>query len=436
MALLHYLLSHGSEYGITVCAVNFDHKMRGEESAADSAFAASYCRERGVPLDFYEWNDDVPKTETSARSWRLECYKKTVVPHILQDGSAWSGADAVATAHHLDDNAETVLFNLARGSGLSGLKGITDGDFIAADGRKCRLIRPLIGCSRAEIDEYVTANKIPFTDDKTNFSDCYTRNKLRLNVLPELERAVSGAAKAIYRFSRIAAEDEEFFRNMLTERDMVIEKSYGYKIPICHEKPLFKRAVLLVLNGLKLKDYTFERLENMYDLQFAAIGKKFEFSGCVALKEEDGISIFRPNFRETAVHESAEADFHDYVGFNRTDFCGVPLAVETDDPTCSNTFSNGEKILRFDLGKIPPTAKIRFMRAGDKFTKFGGGTKNLGSYFSDLKISARVRAGVPVIADGREILIVCGVEISEKVRTDDRTGSVAYIISQDYKNNK
>ena len=177
MALLHYLLSHAAENDIEVCAVNFDHMMRGESSARDSRFVAEYCRNNGVPLIFFRWTDGGAKTEAAAHFWRLNKYAEAVLPQTLGSGDKWEGADAVATAHHLNDNAETVLFNLARGSGLAGLTGISDEEYFKVAQKQFKIIRPLIACTRAEIEEYITKNNIPYVDDETNFTDDYTRNK-------------------------------------------------------------------------------------------------------------------------------------------------------------------------------------------------------------------------------------------------------------------
>lgn len=432
MALLHYLLVHGTEYKINVSAVNFDHKMRGESSARDSAFVAEYCNEHGVPLMFYEWNDEVAKkTESLAHFWRFKKYLEVVKPCTLPDGTQWRGADAVATAHHLNDNAETVLFNLARGSGLSGLTGITDNDLSVLAAKPCKFIRPLIACSREEIDKYIAENNIPYVDDETNFTDNYTRNRIRHNVLPELEKAVPGAEKAIYRFSRIAAEDEEYFKNLIKERELVKYTTLGCEIVHCVEKPVFKRAVLQALSSFKLKDYTSEHLERLYDLQFADKGKKFEFLGYIAFKEEGKIAICVDVLFDYVENGCL---FFEYYASEFTSYLKQPFYVEKEE------FFNGglaeliktSKTLKFDFDKIPQTAVIRFMREGDKFKKFGGGTKNLGDYFTDKKIPVRIRKSIPVIADGSEILIVGGVEISDKVKVDKSTKTVALCVAEDY----
>lgn len=434
MALLHYLLAHGAEYGISVSAVNFDHKMRVESSARDSAFVKEYCQEHGVPLIFYEWKDEIiQKTEALAHFWRLKKYLEAVKPCVLPDGREWKGADAVATAHHVNDNAETVLFNLARGSGLSGLTGITDSDLSASANKPCKLIRPFIACSREEIDAYITENAIPYVDDETNFTDDYTRNKIRHNVLPELEKAVPNAAKAIYRFSRIAAEDEEYFENLIKERRLIKHTSLGYEIARCFEKPVFKRALLQVFRGCGLKDYTSEHLDRLYELQFAEKGKKFEFLELTAFSEEGKIAICSDELLE---YSENGCPFKDFYRFEYSKHFGQSLFIELEKHFNNEWYDclQNPKTLKFDFDKIPETAVVRFMRAGDKFKKFGGGTKNLGDYFTDRKIPVRIRKNIPVVADGSQILIVCGVEISDDIKVGEGTKAVALCVAEDYVN--
>lgn len=425
MALLHYLLARGGEYGISVSAVNLDHKMREQTSALDSAFVAGYCNERGVPLAFFEWNDGkVKKSEGAARIWRRERYA---------DAAEHFNA-VIATAHHLNDNAETVLFNLARGSGLAGLTGINE-TCVASSGKNSqkqfKIIRPLIACTREEIDEYIAKNNVPYVDDETNFTNDYTRNIIRHNVLPELEKVVDGASKAIFRLSRIAAEDEEYFEKLITDREIVKRTHWGYEISRCDEKPVFKRAVLKVISDCGVKDYTFEQLERLYQLQFAPKAKKFEFLGLTAFKEEGKIAI-RVNFLSHL--SQIDYPFFAYLDSHLAEFFNQPLYIEREQNfKCEFAeFVANCKALKFDLDKIPATAVIRTMREGDKFKKFGGGTKNLGDYFTDKKIPVRIRKSIPVIADGCQVLIVCGVEISQTVKVDEDTKAVALCVAADY----
>ena len=424
MALLHYLHAHAAEYDITLTALNCDHKMRGEISARDSAFVADYCKKIGVPLSPYV--ADTPlASEGAARLWRLKCY--------LEEAKK---CDCIATAHHLDDNAETVLFNLARGAALNGMEGITDSDLSALADKPFRLIRPLIACSRAEIDEYVAANSVPYVDDETNFKTDYTRNKIRHNVLPALEDAVPGAARAIYRFSRLAAEDEEYFERQ-AEPLLSRREPYGDYIAHCEEKVIFRRAALKIIAGRhRKKDYTGEQFERLYGLQFAENGKRFEFLGLTAFKEEG--RIFIADSQEFKAAEDG-VPFSEFKSFCRNTF-GSEIAIVRSENVAADLTAQMQsatpglklKILRFDGGKIPQGAIVRFMRAGDRFTKFGGGTKNLGDWFTDKKIPLRLRKTIPLLCDGSDVLIVFGMEISDKLKTDGSTREVCCAIAADY----
>lgn len=389
MALINFIYTHMRKFGITLSALNCDHKIR-ETSARDSALVVNWCRERNIPLMRFAWNFDGIKSERAAREWRRKCYK------VALD----NGADFVATAHHMNDNAETLLFNLARGSSVAGLSGICDGE---------RIIHPLISCTRMQIDAYISENAVPYAEDETNFSDLYTRNKIRHNVLPELEKAVPGAVGNIFRLSRLAAEDERYFKKVIEERNIVRVTPFGVEISLC-ESVIFKRAAVQAIKYFNCTDYTCEHLERLYALKKS---KKFEFLGLTAYGAEGKVVITRSTVT------SAEIQFTLFKGDN---FCGQKL-------TLSGT---GEKVLKFDADAIPKTAVIRFKREGDKFKKFGGGTKNLGDYFTDKKIPLWVRGSVPLIADGEEILAVCGVEISDKIKITETTENTGYISGLDY----
>ncbi len=421
MALLHCLNACKEELGIYLTALNCDHMMR-ESSAGDSAFVKAKCEEWGVPLICFKAEGLNLKTEAEARDWRRNCYFFAAKGVDGSGKKLTSGADFVATAHHLDDNAETVLFNLARGSALSGVEGITDSVITNEEGDELNLIHPIISCTREEINAYIAENGIPYVDDETNFSDAYTRNYIRNNVLLSLEKAIPGAAKAIYRFSRIAAEDEEFFRAEIERRGILKFEGDAAVILKC-EKPLFSRAAVAAVKGFFKKiDYTSAQVDALYKLCSAENGKKFEFLGLTAYREERGISI-KKDEAEKAV-ESIR--FSDYVCGNSSIYGGQFLKF-TEESGENDDFKD-KKILKFDLAAIPETAVIRFAESGDKFTKFGGGTKSLGDFFTDKKIPVRLRKTIPLIADGKEVYAVCGVEISDKIKVTDKTLHVGYII--------
>ncbi len=415
MALAHYLLAHAKKYNITLSALNCDHGIRGEQSRKDSAFVKKWCDNNGLRLSSYARTDGVSKDELSARRWRLSCYADAYA-RICADFPA--KACAIATAHHASDVAETVLFNISRGSGTAGAVGIRDAVINGVN-----IIRPLLSCSRVEIDEYMRENGVPFVDDNTNFSTDYTRNAIRLTVLPQLEKAVSGAAENICRFSRLAAEDEDFFNALIDERK-IVTSLYGFSfIVICKERPLFKRAALKVIKGYGKTDYSNEILERLYGLQFNENGKIFNFLGLTACKTDGGL-IVSP---QSDAKATAEIPLGDFLCGKRAIFAGQPLVITTETTRQKATKSN-YKTLKFSVDAIPENAVVRNMKVGDRFKKFGGGTKNLGDYFTDKKIPKPVRSSIPLIACGNEILAVCGIEISDKIKVTQKTEKIGHII--------
>lgn len=417
MALLHYIKEHGKEYAITLSALNCDHGIREGASERDSAFVAAYCGCNGIKLYAFKAEKGGLTNENAARIWRWDCYNT-----VLSEG----GADLIATAHHLNDNAETVLFNLARGAALSGMTGICD---LPALG----FIRPLIGCSRVEIDKYIAENNVPFVTDESNFTDAYTRNKIRHNVLPALEDAVAGAAENIYRFSRLAAEDEEYFDRRVREIT-VRRKTYGYVIKPCSERVIFRRAAhKIVAGGYRRKDYTSAHLNRLFELQNADNGKRFEFLGLVAVKEEGGIAI--ADSAEIAVESEGMPFFENLNCDMITKYAGrIACAEYAENTNSALEYLNGAaplKTLKFDIDKIPQTAIIRFKRAGDKFAKFGGGTKSLSDFLTDKKVPQSMRSTLPLVCVDGEVLIVGGVEISDKIKVTEGTERQGVFICQD-----
>lgn len=414
MALLHFCLTHAAQYKITLSALNCDHAIRGEESERDSAFVKAYCGANGIKLYFFKAEKGAFADENSARDWRLKCYKE-----VLSEREA----DFIATAHHLSDNAETVLFNLARGASLSGLRGIGDEPSLG-------LIRPLIGCTREEIDGYVEENAIPYVTDSTNLTCGYTRNKIRLNVLPRLEEAVPGAAKAIYRFSRLAREDEEYF-SAKASKITFCRSQNNYLLKPCAERVIFRRAAAAVIADKFLRrDYTSEHLESIFLLQNAQNGKKFAFLGLEAVKEEGGVAIC-----ETAAVMS-EILFCDWLGGVKSPvFAFGRPEIERHGRDClekaREKSAAGRKVLCFDCDKIPATAVVRTRREGDKFGKFGGGNISLSDYFTDKKIPQSLRGYLPLICDNSEVLAICGVEISEKIKIDKDSENCAAVYCAD-----
>ena len=224
VCLLHLLLRCGADMGIRVAAAHLNHRIRGDEADRDEGFCRDLCERLGVPLAV--GHADVPtlaitsgkSIEEAARDARyafLVETAKNIAPASSSCASNSRDDDKVviATAHHQGDNAETVLLNLTRGTGLSGLAGIPMTR--TADG--VTVVRPLLTVSRREIEEYLGAYGIKYILDSSNLDEVYARNRVRLAVLPLLAQIHPGAQENIARCTAHLREDLDFIEHAVQE---------------------------------------------------------------------------------------------------------------------------------------------------------------------------------------------------------------------------
>ena len=412
-SLLHYLKTHEKKFGYRVSAVHCEHGIRGEESVADWKFVEKLCQDWEIPLFSFSENciekakKEKISLETAARNFRYACFSTLV---------AEDKTDYVATAHHLGDEAETVLFRLARGTALSGVKGI--------EAEKDWLIRPFLDWTREEIEEYARQNHLQYCVDKTNFECDATRNKLRLEVLPKLENAVSGATRNLARFAQVAAEDDALLYEY--SKALISELNEGGMVAFSDKKPLFSRACLTVMKGLGIeKDYTATHVIALFDLQFSERGCTLDLpKNVMAEKRENGILFYvKKEFNYPPLGEEKIVD--------KNGFDGGRYAVNIYFSPIE-TKNNGLKILRCDWEQIPKNAAFRFRKEGEWIQRFGGGKKSLKKFFNEEKTPVKQRGFLPLIADAEgEVYAVCGVEISEKIKVTENTKQIAYIVVEE-----
>ena len=402
VCLLHLLHTHAKELDITVKAINVEHGIRGENSLKDSQFVKDICFNLGVELKSYTVNAPLLSKqkgysmEQSARILRYECFDNALIGGFC---------DKIATAHHLNDNAETVLFNLLRGSALEGACGI---DEISENGK---IIRPLLSCSRAQIENYVKENNLPTTYDESNDCTDFTRNFLRKEAFPLIESRFENAQGAINNFSKLARRDEILLDSLA---DSLIE---GNSVKLTDELhlPLFTRACLKIIKKLGVtKDFESAHLDAIYNLRLSQTGKRVTLKkGVVAYKSKDKI-VFE-----------MEKEQEDYC----FDFkIGTVFESERYILSFEKVNKKERGFLCFDGDKLPYNAIIRTKRTGDSIVTFGGQRKSLKKFLTDKKIDARVSKHMPLIAVNDEIYAICPVEISKKLAVDENTKNIIKII--------
>lgn len=404
MALLHYMLSVKELCAINVIAINVEHGIRGESSIKDTEFVKSYCKKLAIPLLCYsvdslkEAQKHKLSIEQAARKLRYQCFFDAI-----DSGKC----DKVATAHHRSDLAESVLFNLLRGTGIKGAIGIKDN-------YSDKIIRPFLSVDKSEIEDYLNKHKIPYVIDETNLSDDYTRNSIRHNVMPEVKKLFPEAEKSIARFAEIARLEDDFMEQTATSAIDFLDDIIEIRLP--QHKAILSRAAIIAMRHLGVeKDWEKAHIDSIIKLSESNNGAKINLkNGVIAAKEYDKLTFYK-----SAKSTQNQVDFK-LGSFEINGIKGEIKAVKKPLDLKDGFYA--------DLNKIPSDAVIRFKKDGDLFTKFGGGTKPLGEYLTDLKIPQRKREFLPLIASGKTVLAIIGVAISEKIKVDEDTTNIIKII--------
>lgn len=226
MALLNALYNMRDELGIALFACHINHNLRGEESLRDEQFVRIFCHERGIELTVYSVEikpDKHESVEERARKTRYECFDRLC-----------TSLDAkLATAHTASDNAETVLINLLRGTGTKGLGGIPP--------VRGKIIRPLLRCTREDTERYCLEYEIRYVTDSTNLSDEYTRNKLRLKIIPQLKEFNPSLIEGISRMTEAVTDDNILLDRLAENAKKNCSVGNGYS---CDKLRAFDRAIL------------------------------------------------------------------------------------------------------------------------------------------------------------------------------------------------
>lgn len=431
VALLYALQERAGEWNMALSAINVEHGIRGESSRADTEFVKQLCERENIPL--YCYSEDVP---CLAEEWGMsaEAAARTVRYRIFLDILRQDKADYIATAHHAGDNAESVLFNLLRGSALTGAGGIRgfvnarelaaaispetraeDADILRGKG----IVRPLLSVPKSEILAYLRENKLEWREDESNADTAYTRNFLRQEVLAPARERFPALDKALYNFSRAAREDDEFLYTLAEEYFTAGEVCF---VSENAPKPLFLRACVLALRHFGVeKDYTLQNLLDICDIAEGENGKAVDLPrGIVARREYGAVSFYRKEPPRTAPE----------YPFGEGEFAFGKLCVRIVRGKHPAESSALRRALYIDGARLPANCVLRTRKEGDVFQKFGSGTKKLKEYFIDEKIPQRLRGGIPLVACGKEVFAVCGVEISEKVKIGENADVYTILLTE------
>ncbi len=409
MVLLDILQRLSDEYSLNLCVAHVNHQLRGEESLRDEMFVRAYCKEKGIEChvlqcDVAASRKNGESVEEAGRRIRYDFFN-SIAPDVK-----------IATAHNLSDNAETLIFNMTRGSGLKGLCSIP----------ACRgnIIRPLLFVSKSDILDYCKENNLSFVTDSTNAMDCYTRNKIRHNIIPVLEEINPSFLQSVERLVLSLNEDEAYLEKQADKLYIKAKLTNGFSVEVLKsaECPILKRALVRILSENCIKKPTANHIENIIFLLDK--GGSMQVSDDVIFRIRKGVLEKVPQV--TAIEKWC-------VDFSEGDI-ELPFGKLKIYKNVYNSTQKVNKGLLADLidcDKIKGNLKIRSRIEGDKFTSPKNNfTKSLKKLFNEFAILPEDRDKIPIISDDCGILWIKGFGVSQRAKCDDNTKTAFYIKSE------
>ena len=434
LALLYALHQAQAEFDLRLCGAHLNHALRGAESDADAAFVAAAFRRLGIPYTLQR--ADVAAYRRAHRL-SIEAAARRVRYAFLADAAAHHAAHAVAVAHTADDQAETLLMNIIRGSGLDGLRGMQTLDRLAIDSADLTLFRPLLGVTRAQTYAYCDALGLQPRQDASNLSLEHTRNRIRLELMPLLDRFNPAARDALLRLARNAAEDADYIRAQTNAvwQDIARQSDAGEAVialntqALARQHPavqsrMLRRAVQAVKGSTE--GITRRHILDMRRLIAGPAGR--------TLHLPDGI-LFAVGYSEAYIGiGAAVADAlsplppicgeHPLAVPGETRIPGWRISASVSDAVnaCSTIADSDGFSETLDLDSVGAALHLRARRPGDRFQPLGmAQSKKLQDFMVDERIPRRWRDGVPLLVSRYGIACVAGHRIAHWARVTDAT---------------
>lgn len=414
-ALLCSLMSIKESLSLMIYACHINHLLRGEESFRDENFVRELCKNLGVEL--FVLRCDINKLASERNLGSEECGRQVRYNFLNENATRLSAK--IATAHTSTDSMETILMNISRGSGIKGARGIPP--------KRDNIIRPLILASRADTEKYCKSHNIPYVNDSTNSERLYTRNKVRLDVVPVLRGINPSIEEAFLRFSKSMKELDELVEKSAQVALIKCKLENGYS---CEElKKLDKPVLARVIEILCIK----ENVEPE-SVHIELIEKAIKNGGAVSVK--NGVmavssqGIFRI-YREDSLSDSEiKSEIPIFIDESvmicnknvRTELVNIEEFLERVK------FTKKLFTISLDYDTIPNRAVFRNRQSSDFIAPKGRGlTKPLRKLMSEIKIPAEKRNSVILLANGNNILWAEGIGVSEQCCVKDTTQKVLII---------
>lgn len=418
ISLLHFLHNHLKKVmNINVIAAHINHCLRGAESDRDEQYVREFCRKNGIELHVavikidQEAAKDGIGIEECGRKKRYEFFNSIVTNRNFK----------IATAHTLSDSIETVIMNMCRGTGLHGMCGIPP--------VRENIIRPLILSTRQDVEYYCRENHLDYVTDSSNLSREYTRNMIRLDVIPVFKSINPLFETSMSRTIQQLMQDDMYFNDIVNNEVRKAKQGDSYDINKINCLPdAIKYRVLIKIISL----YCNERIEKKHiDLIVESLK---EGNGAVNIPGNYYVAIRngllnvsqRLNFKK---QNKAKINNKEILTGNRKKFIIKEISIKEylDKYKINKLLFN----ICFDYDTISNGIVFRSRKAGDKFAPANRGiTKTLKNLFNEKKIAPEIRDDITIISDDKKILWIEGIGPSELSKVTDKTKRVAIVLKE------
>ena len=424
VALLYALLEIKEEFDLHLYVAHLNHKLRGAESDEDQEFVKNLASE--LNLKSFSKSVDVKK-EAKRKKLSLEEAARSVRYHYLENLADRIRANKIAVGHHADDQAETFLMRLLRGAGGSGLSGIPP--------KRGKIIRPLIGIKREEIERFLKEKNLPYRTDSSNLLPNYFRNKVRLLLLPQIKKKFN--PKIVHVLNRasniislqqqyVEKKCEEILRTICKSRrkeKIVLDLKRFTDYDICLKREMIRLCVWQ-LNG-DSRELSFDCIERTLNLaQKQMSGRKVRLTRNI-WAEVSG--------RDLAIYSAKEKKHNYPVSLpGERHFRTLGLRMKSEIVSRSSLpkriRSKGETVAFLDWGKLGEPFRLRNRRPKDNLKPLGmEGTKSVADFLTDMKVPRHERDEVMLLTTKGKIAWIPGYRISDEFKVTDKTKKVLKI---------
>lgn len=431
ICLLNILFELKEELNINIAAAHLNHLLRGEDAFQDEEYVINICNSmeiqcfvKRVDINSYSKEHKL-SSEMAGRNVRYDFFEEVLKRE---------GFNKVATAHNANDQAETILFRLMRGTGLEGIGGIK----VSRDNK---IIRPVLCLTREEVEEYINLKNLSPRIDKTNFEKIYNRNKIRLDILPYMkENFNKDIIQTLNRMSLIIQKDNQFLESLslsfynkycIEYNDYFIIKKEIFK----EEEPIANRVLRHAVVKYSKSNYDFEmkHIYKILKLAQGASGKVVDLPNGIYAENIYGDIYIKNKIRKLKINNAKEEIIinKDNINKNIVEFYNYTIEFFVIDNFKESDIRLNESnlIKYFDFDEINNDISIRNRKDGDKIIPLGmSGQKKLKDIFINMKIPKEERDNIPIICFDQKIACIVGIRTSEEYKLTSKSKNILKVV--------